>query len=54
MSAHGSIASRSAKQSKHSLLTRDVGGDLGEGRLSEALGGAGADRHQVGGSWVQA
>lgn len=35
-------------------LTGDVGDDLGERRLAEPLGGAGSDRHQVGGSRVQA
>ena len=35
------------------LSTRYVGGDLGEGRLAEALGGAGADRDQVGGARVE-
>ena len=35
------------------LSTRYVGGDFGEGRLAEALGGAGADRDQVGGPGVE-
>lgn len=34
-------------------LTRDVGGDFGQRRLSEPLGGSGSDRHQVGGPRMQ-
>lgn len=52
---HCTVSSKTQITYKHTHnLTRDVGGDLGEGRLTEALGGSSADRHQVGGSWMQA
>lgn len=35
-------------------LTRNVGGDLSECSLAKALGSSGPDRHQVGGSRMEA